>query len=127
MIAINIASRLKRLRKEHDLTQKELADKLHISSQVISNIERGYTVTVDPETLAKLADVFNVDTDYLLGRKYAGVITRDSLSGNKDILDLFTKENLKKLTLLDEHNITEEELIEYIKFAGKLKKERSAD
>ena len=58
---------LKSLRLQHGYTQKELASKLHVAQNTLCNWENGNR-TVDEPTLQKLADVFNVSVDYLLGR-----------------------------------------------------------
>lgn len=59
--------RLKQLRKENDMTQKDLADKLGIVRTAIANYETG-RATPDSETLSLIASILNVSTDYLLGR-----------------------------------------------------------
>lgn len=49
------------------LTQKEVAEKLNVSINTVSNWETGAKkITVDK--LLTLADMFGVSTDYLLGR-----------------------------------------------------------
>jgi transcriptional regulator with XRE-family HTH domain len=58
--------RIRDLRKENKLTQKELADKVEVSAQVVSNWERNYT-DPDSEDIKGLSKVFGVSTDYLLG------------------------------------------------------------
>lgn len=63
-----IGKRIRELRKKHKWTQKELGKKVHVSSQVVSNWERGYTTTLEPFHVSRLADVFEVSVDYLLGR-----------------------------------------------------------
>lgn len=127
MIRINISSKVKKLREDNKLTQKDLAIKLNITPQVISNIERGYTTSVDPETLARLADIFGVDTDYLLGRKYTGTIVREEVKGEKDLLDLLNKEGIKKLKLTESYSYDELkhviEMLDKIKGIDKNKRE----
>jgi len=59
--------RLTELRKKSGLSQYELAEKLGFSRGKYSNYEQG-TRQPDYETLQKIADYFNVTTDYLLGR-----------------------------------------------------------
>ena len=59
--------RLKALREEIKLSQLELADKLNMSQQAISAYENNKREP-DIETIKKLADFFNVSTDYLLGK-----------------------------------------------------------
>ena len=60
--------RIKELRKKANFTQKQLASKVHVSSQVISNWERGYS-TPDSEDVKKLAETLDCSIDYLLGRE----------------------------------------------------------
>lgn len=60
--------RLKELRTAKGLSQRALADQIHISSSSIGMYESGQRQP-DFETLEKIADLFNVDVDYLLGRK----------------------------------------------------------
>ena len=58
--------RIRELRKEHGLTQKQLADKLQTTNSAVCDWERGRTQP-DLETLAKIASLFSVSSDYLLG------------------------------------------------------------
>lgn len=59
--------RLKELRKEYNITQQELSNKLGIVRTAIANYETGRT-NPDLETLSLLAEIFDTSTDYLLGR-----------------------------------------------------------
>lgn len=59
--------RLKELRKRWGLTQAELADQLGISRPTLTKYEQGEREP-DYTTLKKIADYFNISTDYLLGR-----------------------------------------------------------
>ena len=59
--------RLSALRKQKGLSQYELADRLGYSRGQIANYEQGKREP-DYETLQKIADFFDVTTDYLLGR-----------------------------------------------------------
>lgn len=58
---------LKSLRATKGLTQDELSKQLNISRSTIGMYEKGAREP-DFETLELIADYFNVDTDYLLGR-----------------------------------------------------------
>lgn len=58
---------LMELRKEKNIGQKELAAYLQLSTGTISNYENGVH-SPDLNTLCKLADYFDVTTDYLLNR-----------------------------------------------------------
>lgn len=65
---IMFAENLKQLRKDKNLTQTELADLFGYSHVAVVKWENG-TREPDFATLIKLADYFEVTTDYLLGRK----------------------------------------------------------
>ena len=56
---------LKKLRKEHNLSQQKLADILHVSQQSVYKYENGITAP-DIETLIRMADYFNTSIDYLV-------------------------------------------------------------
>lgn len=59
MVENSIASQIKRLRKRNAWTQTQLADKLSVSKQTVSNWETGIKVP-RMGSLQKLANVFNV-------------------------------------------------------------------
>ena len=58
--------RIKELRQNAGLTQQQLADRIWVSKAAISNNEL-YERNPSPEILVKLAKVFHVSVDYLLG------------------------------------------------------------
>ncbi len=64
-----IAQNISELRKLNNLTQLELADKLHYSDKAVSKWERGESL---PEItiLKELSDMFNVSVDYLLTKEH---------------------------------------------------------
>ena len=49
------------------ITQKELAERIHVSASQLSRIVSGETKTVSSDILMGVADVFKVSTDYILG------------------------------------------------------------
>jgi len=55
------------MREDHDLKQKDVAEYLGIAQTVYSRYERGFQ-TIPVEHLIRLADLYDVTTDYLLGR-----------------------------------------------------------
>lgn len=59
--------RLKQLRKASNKTQQQIADQLGISRAAYSHFENGRNEP-DKDTLVNLANIFDVTTDYLLGR-----------------------------------------------------------
>lgn len=59
--------RIRNLREDNDLKQRELAEILNCSQRIYSNYERG-DVDIPTDILIKLADYYNVSADYILGR-----------------------------------------------------------
>ena len=58
---------LKQARRKRTLTQKEVADKIGVGQSTYKNYECGLREP-NNELLCKIANLFNVTTDYLLGR-----------------------------------------------------------
>ena len=63
-----IGKNITNLRKTNNMTQMELADKLGISYQAVSNWERGNTMP-DISKLPELAEIFHISVDELLNEK----------------------------------------------------------
>ena len=59
--------RLRDLREDHDLAQKEVAAILGIQQTVYSRYERGFQ-TIPLEHLLRLAEYYKVSVDYVLQR-----------------------------------------------------------
>lgn len=59
--------RIRDLREDKDLTQREMGAILSCSQRVYSNYERG-ELDIPTEILIKLADFHNVSVDYILNR-----------------------------------------------------------
>lgn len=107
-------TRLKNLRKEKKLSQQQVADFLCVSNQTYSNYETGAREP-DNENLKKLADFFNVSTDFLLDYEstYAYSIY------NNDPKAVKLEQTLKKLGV---DKMSEEELKRFMDFAEPLAK-----
>ena len=58
--------RIRDLREDRDLTQRELADYLKCSQQVYSNYELGQR-DIPTDILIRLAYFYDVSVDYILG------------------------------------------------------------
>ncbi len=59
--------RMKDLREDSDMTQQQLADLLYINRRTYSAYETGTHVT-PPDILSRLADIYKVSVDYIMGR-----------------------------------------------------------
>ena len=64
---MELGNRIKELRKAQNINQDELAEKLFVSRQTISNWEND-NIQPSIEMLERLASCLSVTTDYLLGR-----------------------------------------------------------
>lgn len=62
-----LGQRIRNLREQENILQNDLARKIDVSNVVLSRYESGERKP-DYETLWKIADCFNVNIDYLLGR-----------------------------------------------------------
>ncbi|EPP0809183.1 helix-turn-helix domain-containing protein [Listeria monocytogenes] len=99
------ANMLKKLRKNENLTQDQLASKIGITRDTLANYETGRREP-DFTTLKNIASYFEVSTDYLLGR--------DEID-NSDLLAAHI-----------DNDLTEDERIEiekYLKFIRSQKEE----
>ena len=81
-----ISQRIKELRLEHGLTQKELSDFLGLTPKMISFYELGQRVPPS-DIILNLADKFKVSTDYLLGNDTPATEKPDAPS-KRDMNDL---------------------------------------
>lgn len=104
--------RLKALRLEANLTQKDMADKFNISQQAYAKWELE-SANPTKNVITKLASIFNVSVDYLVGK-----------TDQKNLDDLGEVEMLFRSTSLDmteeEKLIFKEELIEFMRERKKL-------
>ena len=68
MKELKIADNIRSFRKANNLTQEELSKQLGGSKNLVSNYENGIS-TPDIYTLVKLADIFDITLDELVGRE----------------------------------------------------------
>lgn len=64
-LLIQIGKRVSARRKALGLTQEQLAEKMNVSIQMISNLELGKKA-IRPENIIKLCSELEISTDYLL-------------------------------------------------------------
>lgn len=97
---MDFGDKLKYLRQQAGLTQKQLADQLGVTKSVVSFYERSER-TPSPDVLRKLAAVFHVSTDFLLDIDRVKRIDISGLDDNDILLvsmlvDTLRKKNIKK-------------------------------
>ncbi|MCL2443930.1 MAG: helix-turn-helix domain-containing protein [Treponema sp.] len=91
-----LSSNIKRCRLRDNISQIALAEKLEISTNFLSDIER-CKAWVSPDTLVRLADALNVEPYELI--KPDALLT----DKEKDVLQRYSKENIKAvLTVINQ-------------------------
>jgi len=103
-----LGERLQELRKDAGISQKDLAEKLSLSHHTISSYEREKSIPND-EIKVKIAQLFNVSLDYLLG------LIKEPLSFTRDEDVIILPSDLPKEAI---DNINQ--YVEFVK--GKYKK-----
>lgn len=114
---MNIGSRLAFLRDQRGLTQEELATSLGISRAALSHYEKNRREP-DTETLGKVADLFQVSLDYLVGRTHQSTAILDSdVRQFTDELELADNEILDHFALtIDGRKLSIEEARRFVAF-----------
>ena len=79
-------------RKSLRMTQEELAEKLGVSTQMISNLELGKKA-IRPENLAKVCTVLELSADFIL----TGTDTKTAVDAVAERLILLTAEELQMI------------------------------
>ena len=65
---MTIAEKIKQLRKDNNMTQEDLAEKLNVSRQTISKWETNISIP-DADNIVAISKLFNITTDELLDYK----------------------------------------------------------
>ena len=102
---MEFAERLKTLRKQVQLTQAQIAEKLDIPQQAYASWERGVKKPIQ-ENLVRIAQVLDVIVDYLVGNS-------EEKSDELNNIELLFSMNSKGLTE-EEKEIFKKESIEFM-------------
>lgn len=97
-----IGFRISARRKQLNLTQEQIAEKMDVSIQMISNLERG-NKAIKIENLIKISSILNISTDYILTGNYSNrddnsISSRLSKLSDRDfeMIDMLIEYCLKK-------------------------------
>lgn len=105
---MDFIEKVKKLMKENDLTQKELASKAKITEASMSKYLSGER-TPRIDVVVNLAKALKTTTDYLLGNNLVGSSTYNDayevIARSKDVLSEEDKKKLIKLLLEDWNEI----------------------
>ncbi|WP_019205473.1 helix-turn-helix domain-containing protein [Limosilactobacillus ingluviei] len=82
---MNMGSKIRDLRKEKRLSQTELGKLIHVSQQTVTAWENNKAEPTS-SAVVQLAEVFNVSTDYLLGRPEKHKEDNSGLSENQKLV-----------------------------------------
>ena len=83
---MNINEKIYSLRKEHNLSQEELANRLNVSRQTVSKWELGES-TPDFDKIVPLCEVFNISTEELIRDKKVEEVISDNTDTNSTAED----------------------------------------
>ena len=98
MDQIKIGNLLKELRKEHNLSQEQLADKFNISSRSVSRWENGNTMP-DISMMIELADFYDIDIRELLrGERECEKMNEDMKETLEMVADTFPRPSARQRT-----------------------------
>lgn len=118
---ISLGNRIKYLRNLNSITQEELGKKLNVGKTTIANYESGYSEP-ESEKISMLANIFNISTDYLLGK----TIYKNSKEYESEVNLMLQKlkelpDNVRNRMLdialdLSKENLSEEEFYNKVKY-----------
>lgn len=113
---MNLQDKIKFLRIKQDMTQKELGQKLGISTVSIGHWEAG-TRTPSSDAIVLLAKLFNVSADFLLGieideDKDSALLTKNELSllSNYRVLDKHGQKAVDTICMIEKARIESEQI-----------------
>lgn len=97
IIMVDFGRKLRELRKQKNLTQKQLAALIGVKNSIISFYEVGDRIP-SPEIIIKLAAALNVTSDYLLGIEKNETIDVSGLDENdkklvRSLVDTLRRKN----------------------------------
>ena len=82
---MNFSDKLQKIRKENNITQEGLADRLNVSRQAVSKWESGLAYP-DTEKLIQISKIFNVSLDELINDN---VDTNKGVGGSNKKIDWY--------------------------------------
>lgn len=92
---VDFGKKLRLLRLQAGLTQAELAKRLNVTKAVVSYYENQER-SPSPDVLIKIATIFHVTTDYLLGLSYRKMLDVTDLNDDELTLVRITIETLRR-------------------------------
>lgn len=97
-----IGIRIVERRKELKLTQEQIAERMNVSIQMISNIERG-NKAIKIDNLLKLCNILKTSTDYIL----TGKRTDDDFDALTEKISRLTDYDYKMIEMLVDYRLND--------------------
>lgn len=122
---------LRAIRKQHNMTQADLAQVLGVAESAISMWEMGRR-NPDREMMEQIADYFNVDMDYLFGRSdipnaYQFRLRDKSGQILAAVSDKYFKSSLRFALWGDDDNMSEEDVEDVLKYAEFVRQKKQSN
>ncbi len=118
-----LAERMKKLRKQRGIYQRDLADHLNVDVTTVTKYENGQRKP-GFDTLINIADFYGVDVDYLLGRSDTPRLDQEWFNKlPQQIKDLVSEHNIQYLEIAriaKDKEWSKEEIKEVAKFIEKI-------
>ena len=107
---VELGNRIKELRTARKMTQAEFADRLGVTKSAISSYENGSRLP-SYDILIKIARVFHVSTDNLLGYSAKSVIdvsdlTQQQINTIQDVVTTYKRYNSLYRTMIEDDSTT---------------------
>lgn len=105
----NIGDRIKELRNARKMTQNEFADRINVTKSTVSAYENG-TRLPSYDVLIKIARLFKVSTDNLLGYSEKSVVdvtglTRKQINVIQDVITTYKRHNMLYQKMMDDDSV----------------------
>lgn len=110
---MTFGKKIKMLRNEKQITQKELGEIIGVSERVVGYYETDNRFPKDNSVIVKIAEYFNVSLDYLLGKSDIRNPYKEAPEKEEDNIDLWLSKTDGYKELPEEDR---EKIMEYVKF-----------
>ncbi len=98
----NIGIRIVKRRKELHLTQEQIAERMNVSIQMVSNLERG-NKAIKIDNLLKLCDILQTSTDYILIGKH----TNNDIEQLADKISQLNESDYEMIEMIVNYRLTD--------------------
>lgn len=112
-MAMTLGQRIVFLRQKNDISQRELAEKIMVTTAMLSKYENDINIPKS-DILSRIADILNTNADYLLGRTDIYYPTSESFSlldnSESELIDIFRQLSVDNKARILERCLTLKEI-----------------